>query len=66
MKIMGKGRVGFGYIRWSHVTVKVAPIDFQKRIREAKTIQQKSDWVRRQKYSREARVRGPLEISRSG
>ena len=66
MRIMGKGRVGVGYKRWSHVTIKVAPIDFQKRIREADNIFKKSEWIRRQRYTKEARFRGqPLAIYKS-
>jgi hypothetical protein len=44
MTIMGRGRTGFGYRRWSHVWVKVEKIDFAKEIAEAKTFSQQQKW----------------------
>ena len=35
MRIMGRGRTGVGYRRWTHVTIKVEKIDFQREIDDA-------------------------------
>lgn len=47
MRIMGRGRTGFGYTRKSHVTVKVQKIDFDSMIRDAKTPVDKILWTKR-------------------
>ncbi len=36
LRIMGRGRTGFGYKRYTHVTIKVEKVDFQKEIDNAK------------------------------
>lgn len=48
MTIMGRGRTGFGYRRWSHVWIKVEKIDFAKRIADAKTFSQQQNWRKMQ------------------
>ena len=47
MRIMGRGRTGFGYKRRSHVLVKVSKIDFDKEINNSKTFNQKKKWLKR-------------------
>lgn len=47
MTIMGKGRTGFGYRRQSHVVIKVEVIDFAKKIKDAKSLNQKRVWTER-------------------
>lgn len=46
-RIMGRGRTGLGYRRNSHVSLKVAIIDFEKQIADAKTQSQKQKWLKR-------------------
>lgn len=45
--IMGKGRAGVGYTRWSHVTVKVDKVDFEKMIADAETPADRKKWTTR-------------------
>lgn len=47
MRIMGKGRTGFGYRRSSHVTIKLSKIDFNSMIEQSRSVGQKSLWQRR-------------------
>lgn len=47
MTIMGRGRTGFGYTRYAHVTVKVQKIDFTKKIQESKKASQAATWTKR-------------------
>ncbi|CAE7805106.1 unnamed protein product, partial [Symbiodinium microadriaticum] len=47
MRIMGRGRTGFGYKRWSHVTLKVEVINFDERILKAESKGQKDLWLQR-------------------
>lgn len=47
MRIMGRGRTGFGYKRRTHVRVKLEKIDFEKMIGECKSYSQKQKWVKR-------------------
>lgn len=49
LRIMGRGRAGVGYKRYTHVTAKVEVIDFDKMIKEAKSLNQKNVWVLRKK-----------------
>jgi len=44
MRIMGRGRTGFGYKRWSHINIKVEVIDFLTRIQKAETPSNKKVW----------------------
>ena len=44
MRIMGRGRTGFGYRRYSHVTVKLEKIDFDKKIKSERAQNQKKKW----------------------
>jgi len=44
MRIMGRGRTGFGYRRYSHVTVKLEKIDFDQKIRSERAQNQKKKW----------------------
>ena len=47
LTIMGKGRAGFGYKRWSHVKLKVQKINFDERILNAESISQRKKWIQR-------------------
>ena len=46
MRIMGRGRAGVGYVRRTHVTVKVEIINFANMIEKAKTHSQKAKWAK--------------------
>jgi hypothetical protein len=46
MRIMGRGRTGIGYMRKTHVTVKLEVINFADMIAKAKTSSQKAKWAR--------------------
>jgi large subunit ribosomal protein L22 len=47
-RIMGRGRTGVGYKRRTHVTVKVAKVDFEGKIANATTKGEKARWEKRQ------------------
>lgn len=47
MRIMGRGRTGFGYKRSSHVSTKLEIIDFDAKIAAAKTASERKDWSKR-------------------
>lgn len=47
IRYMGKGRTGVGYIRRTHVTIKVSVIDFEEEIAVAQTFSQKKKWQQR-------------------
>ena len=55
MRIMGRGRTGIGYMRKSHVTVKVEKINFEEQIAAAKTASQKAKWAKIQALVAEKR-----------
>lgn len=44
MRIMGRGRTGFGYKRKSHVTVKLEKIDFDHKIKNERALNQRNKW----------------------
>lgn len=46
-RIMGRGRTGIGYKRRTHVTVKVAKIDFENKIANATSKGEKVRWEKR-------------------
>ena len=46
MRIMGRGRTGIGYMRKSHVTVKVEKINFDEKIALSFTQSQKIKWAK--------------------
>jgi hypothetical protein len=47
LTIMGKGRAGFGYKRWSHIKLKVQKINFDEQILKADSISQRIKWIQR-------------------
>lgn len=47
MRIMGRGRTGFGYKRRAHVTVKVEKVDFDYEIQRSRTNVDKMMWTKR-------------------
>ena len=63
MRIMGRGRTGIGYMRKSHVTVKVEKINFDKVIKEAKTMSQKAKWERIKALVQSKRIVEPITTS---
>lgn len=44
MRIMGKGRTGFGYKRTSHVRLTVEVIDFERMIKKARGFGERKRW----------------------
>lgn len=44
MRIMGKGRTGFGYKRSSHVRLTVEVVDFDRMIQKSKGPGEKKRW----------------------
>ena len=44
---MGRGRTGFGTMRWSHVKLKVEVIDFDEVITKSETTEEKQIWIKR-------------------
>jgi large subunit ribosomal protein L22 len=55
LRIMGRGRTGFGYRRRSNVVIKVAKINFDKEIALAHNFSQKKKWIKRKEFSQEMR-----------
>lgn len=47
LTIMGRGRAGFGYKRWSHIKLRVQKINFDEQILQASTISQRKKWIQR-------------------
>lgn len=58
MRIMGRGRTGVGYMRKTHVTVKLEVINFANMIAKAKTSSQKAKWARIQDIVEKKRLAG--------
>ena len=56
MRIMGRGRTGMGYMRKTHVTIKVEVINFAKMIEKAKTKSQKARWAKIQEIAAKKRL----------
>lgn len=44
VRVMGRGRSGISRKRSAHITVKVAQIDFGRKVAEAETISQQKKW----------------------
>eukprot|EP01041_Mallomonas_annulata_P001036 gene1036-2029_t len=55
MRIMGRGRTGFGYARWSHVNMTLEQIDFKAEIEKAKSLNQKNVWMKRYELVKKAK-----------
>lgn len=58
MRIMGRGRTGVGYMRKTHVTVKLEVINFVDMTAKAKTNSQKAKWTRIQEIVEKKRLSG--------
>ena len=56
MRIMGRGRTGIGYMRKTHVTIKVEVINFATMIEKAKTKSQKAKWAKIQEIAAKKRL----------
>jgi hypothetical protein len=65
MRIMGRGRTGVGYLRRSHVTVKVEKIDFAEKIANAKTFSQKRKWTGIQALVEQKKSAGAAKVTTS-
>lgn len=59
VRIMGRGRTGVGYMRKSHITIKLELINFPAMIAKAKTQSQKAKWGRIQELVAKKRLAGP-------
>ena len=46
-RIMGRGRTGVGYKRYTHVRARIEHIDFENKIDDAKSLNQKEKWRKR-------------------
>mmetsp|Transcript_7909 Transcript_7909/g.11976 ORF Transcript_7909/g.11976 Transcript_7909/m.11976 type:complete len:226 (+) Transcript_7909:96-773(+) len=46
IRIMGRGRAGLGYKRFSHLTVQLKKIDFDEKIRNSKNVREAKEWVK--------------------
>lgn len=53
---MGRGRSGVGYMRKTHVTIKLEVINFEERINKAKTTSQKVKWYKIQQHALKKRL----------
>mmetsp|Transcript_30807 Transcript_30807/g.31356 ORF Transcript_30807/g.31356 Transcript_30807/m.31356 type:complete len:181 (+) Transcript_30807:146-688(+) len=63
MRIMGRGRTGVGYARWSHITLKLAQIDFDSEIEKATSNNQRERWRKRKELvERKREESGQKEI----
>lgn len=47
LRIMGRGRQGVGYKRYSHVRIILEKIDFEREIAAQETSNQKAKWLKR-------------------
>jgi large subunit ribosomal protein L22 len=56
MRIMGRGRTGFGYNRSAHVLVKLEPIDFPKLIKSCKNVHDRGLWRKREAIAEKLRA----------
>lgn len=57
---MGRGRAGVGYIRRTHVTVKLELINFANMIEKAKTHSQKAKWAKIEQIAIKKRLEGVI------
>ena len=55
---MGRGRAGVGYVRKTHVTIKVELINFATMIENAETNSQKAKWARIEEIAKKKRAAG--------
>lgn len=65
MRIMGRGRTGYGYKRQSHVLVKLEPIDFSRLIESCSDVHQRAIWRKRQAVAMRKREEGAKAASTS-
>ena len=63
MRIMGRGRTGFGYKRQSHVLVKLEPIDFPSLISSCNDPHQRATWRKRQAIALKKKEEGSTPLS---
>jgi ribosomal protein L22 len=63
MRIMGRGRTGFGYNRKAHVNVMLEKINFEKMIEESKTYSQKKKWIARHELVKKIRAEVPEQLT---
>jgi large subunit ribosomal protein L22 len=51
MRIMGRGRVGIGYKRRAHVTIRLDRVDFDFKIKDSVDFNERGMWEKRQKWA---------------
>jgi large subunit ribosomal protein L22 len=51
IRIMGRGRTGFGYRRQTHVIAKLEVIDWEKKLAECETASQRAVWQKRRQVA---------------
>lgn len=64
MRIMGRGRTGFGYKRSAHVLVKVEQIDFPSKIKSCKDVHERAIWRKRQALAEKAKLNVSTKITK--
>lgn len=69
MRIMGRGRTGFGYQRSSHVFIKLTKVDFADKIKKGNS-KDKKEWKRRYNIVKRLKLAGSnstgVEVKQSG
>ena len=63
MRIMGRGRTGYGYKRQSHVLVKLEPADFTSLISSCNDPHQRATWRKRQAIALKKKEEGSISVS---
>jgi hypothetical protein len=56
LRMMGRGRSGVGYMRKTHVTIRLEIINFEEKIKKALTTSQKAKWFKLQTYAAKKRL----------
>jgi hypothetical protein len=56
LRMMGRGRSGVGFMRKTHVTIRLEVINFEEKIKKAKTTSQKVKWFKLQTYAAKKRA----------
>ena len=61
MRIMGRGRTGFGYQRSSHVFVKLTKVDFPEKIKKG-NLKDKKEWKKRYNLVKKLKLVGGASV----
>lgn len=62
MRIMGRGRTGVGYKRYTHMRAIVEQIDFEAKIASCKSTNQKKKWIKRKEMVEQLKPFLPLTL----